>query len=90
MIVKTDGYTREQVGKVVQLRANVECLSLGFDVLEGLAEEGAKSALRYDSSLSLSVLLPLVCLIIHFPFQVPTLIAHPSIYSRHNSGSFSD
>ncbi|KAJ7723430.1 DNA helicase [Mycena metata] len=29
MIVKTDGYTREQVGKVVQLRANVEGLRLG-------------------------------------------------------------
>lgn len=90
MIVKTDGYTREQVGKVVQLRANVEGLKLGSGVLERLAEEGEKSSLRYDSSFSLSALLPLVCLIIHFPYQVRAPITHPSIYPRHNSGSFSD
>ncbi|KAF7338531.1 DNA helicase [Mycena venus] len=47
MIVKTDGYTREQVGKVVQLRANVEGLRLGSGVLDRLAVEGEKSSLRY-------------------------------------------
>ncbi|KAJ7125883.1 RuvB-like helicase 1 [Mycena filopes] len=47
MIVKTDGYTREQVGKVVQLRANVEGLRLGDGVLDRLAAEGEKSSLRY-------------------------------------------
>ncbi|KAJ6491431.1 RuvB-like helicase 1 [Mycena vitilis] len=47
MIVKTDGYTRDQVGKVVQLRANVEGLRLGSGVLDRLAIEGEKSSLRY-------------------------------------------
>ncbi|KAJ7487642.1 RuvB-like helicase 1 [Mycena galericulata] len=47
MIVKTDAYTREQVGKVVQLRANVEGLRLGPTVLDRLATEGEKSSLRY-------------------------------------------
>lgn len=46
MIVKTDGYSRDQVGKVVQLRANVEGLRLGSGVLERLAVEGEKSSLR--------------------------------------------
>lgn len=52
MIVKTDGYTRDQIGKVVQLRANIEGLKLGSGVLERLAAEGEKSSLRY----------------LHFPF----------------------
>ncbi|TFY66459.1 hypothetical protein EVG20_g4624 [Dentipellis fragilis] len=47
LIVKTDGYTREQVAKVVQLRANVEGLRLGDGVLDKLAEQGEKSSLRY-------------------------------------------
>jgi RuvB-like protein 1 len=47
MIVKTEGYNREQVGKVVQLRANIEGLKLGTGVLEKLAAEGEKSSLRY-------------------------------------------
>ncbi|KAH6899486.1 RuvB-like helicase 1 [Coprinopsis sp. MPI-PUGE-AT-0042] len=47
MIVKTEGYTTEQVAKVVQLRANVEGLKLGAGVLERLAQEGEKSSLRY-------------------------------------------
>jgi RuvB-like protein 1 (pontin 52) len=46
MIVKTDGYTREQVGKVVQLRATVERLKLGEGVVDRLAGEGEKSSLR--------------------------------------------
>ncbi|KAJ6591574.1 RuvB-like helicase 1 [Mycena vulgaris] len=47
MIVKTDGYTRDQVGKVVQPRANIEGLRLGNGVLDHLAAEGEKSSLRY-------------------------------------------
>ena len=52
MIVKTEGYTTEQVAKVVQLRANVEGLKLGEGVLERLAQEGEKSSLRYALTLS--------------------------------------
>ncbi|EDR08315.1 DNA helicase, TBP-interacting protein [Laccaria bicolor S238N-H82] len=47
MIVKTDGYTRDQIGKVVQLRATVEGLKLGEGVVDRLAAEGEKSSLRY-------------------------------------------
>ncbi|TFK65083.1 RuvB-like helicase 1 [Pluteus cervinus] len=47
MIVKTDAYSREEVGKVVQLRAGVEGLKLGPGVVEKLAAEGEKSSLRY-------------------------------------------
>ena len=46
MIVKTDAYTREQIGKVVQMRANVEGIKLYPDVLDKLAGEGEKSSLR--------------------------------------------
>ena len=49
MIVKTDAYTREQIGKVVQMRANVEGIKLLPDVLDKLAGEGEKSSLRYVS-----------------------------------------
>ena len=47
MIVKTDAYTREQIGKVVQMRANVEGIKLLPDVVDKLAGEGEKSSLRY-------------------------------------------
>ncbi|KAF5309171.1 hypothetical protein D9619_012769 [Psilocybe cf. subviscida] len=47
MIVKTDAYTREQIGKVVQMRANVEGLKLSLEVVDKLAGEGEKSSLRY-------------------------------------------
>lgn len=47
MIVKTEKYTREQVGKVVHLRSIVEGLKLGSGVLERLAAEGEKSSLRF-------------------------------------------
>lgn len=47
LIVKTETYTQEQVGKVVQIRANVEGLTLGEGVLEKLATEGEKGSLRY-------------------------------------------
>jgi RuvB-like protein 1 len=47
MIVKTDGYTREQVGRVVQVRANVEGIKLGEGVLDRMAAEGERGSLRY-------------------------------------------
>jgi RuvB-like protein 1 (pontin 52) len=47
MIVKTQSYTRGEVGKVVQLRALVEGLKLGSGVLDRLAAEGEKSSLRF-------------------------------------------
>ncbi|KAG6331593.1 hypothetical protein ID866_7496 [Astraeus odoratus] len=47
LIVKTDTYNREQIAKVVQLRANVEGLKFGSGVLERLAEEGERGSMRY-------------------------------------------
>ena len=47
MIVKTDAYSRSQVGKVVQLRAQVEGLRLGSGVLDKLAAEGERGSLRF-------------------------------------------
>ncbi|KLO17382.1 RuvB-like helicase 1 [Schizopora paradoxa] len=47
LIVKTETYSREQVAKVVQVRANVEGLKLGSNVLDRLASEGEKASLRY-------------------------------------------
>lgn len=47
LIVKTDGYTKEQIGKVVQLRANVEGLKLSSAVVENFSIVGEKSSLRY-------------------------------------------
>ena len=46
--MRTEAYTREQVGKVVQLRAAVEGLQLGSGVLEKLAAEGERGSLRFD------------------------------------------
>ena len=46
LIVKTDGYSRDQVAKVVQIRANTEGLKLGEGVVDRLAAEGEKSSLR--------------------------------------------
>ncbi|KAJ3901406.1 RuvB-like helicase 1 [Lentinula edodes] len=47
MIVKTEPYAKEQVAKVLQLRANIEGLKLAEGVLDKLATEGEKSSLRY-------------------------------------------
>ncbi|KAL9716491.1 RuvB ATP-dependent DNA helicase pontin [Leucoagaricus gongylophorus] len=47
LIVKTSTYNRDEVGKVVQIRAQVEGLKLGTGVQEKLAEEGERSSLRY-------------------------------------------
>jgi RuvB-like protein 1 (pontin 52) len=49
MIVKTDAYTRDQVARVVALRAQVESLKLGEGVLDKLAEIGERSSLRFVS-----------------------------------------
>lgn len=46
MIVKTEPYSREEVGKVVQLRAGIEGLSLGEGVVTKLSGEGEKASLR--------------------------------------------
>lgn len=47
LIVKTDGYSHDEVAKVVQLRADVEGLQLGSGVLDRLAKRGETSSLRY-------------------------------------------
>jgi RuvB-like protein 1 (pontin 52) len=52
MIVKTDAYNRDQIGKVVQLRATIEGLKLGNGVIDRLAAEGDRSSLRYVIPLS--------------------------------------
>ena len=52
MIVKTDRYTRDEVGKFVQMRASVERLKLGEGVTDRLAAEGDKSSLRYGLCLA--------------------------------------
>lgn len=59
MIVKTDTHIREQISKVVQLRANIEGLKLGPGVVERLATEGEKSSLRSVLVLSRCELLTL-------------------------------
>lgn len=53
--MKTDGYSRDQVGRVVQVRANVEGLKLGAGVLDRLAGEGEKGSLRFAISGSYAV-----------------------------------
>ena len=60
LIVKTEGYTREQVSKVVQLRAAVEGLKLGEGVLDKLAGEGERGSMRCVPQL------------IHLPFVLCT------------------
>ncbi len=47
MIVRTEGYTREQVGRVVQLRADTEGLKLSEAVVQRLAAEGERTSLRF-------------------------------------------
>lgn len=46
LIVKTDVYKREEIGRIIELRAKTEDLLLGSGVLERLAEEGDRSSLR--------------------------------------------
>ncbi|KAG8935869.1 RuvB ATP-dependent DNA helicase pontin [Tulasnella sp. 418] len=47
LIVKTEGYTREDVAKVVQVRAIAEGLTLGEGVLDKISEAGERGSLRY-------------------------------------------
>ena len=62
LIVKTDGYNKEQVGRVVQVRATVEGLKLGGGVLERLAEEGEKGSLRYVLGRLLAITILMGCI----------------------------
>jgi len=54
LIVKTDGYSLNEISKVVNVRAAVEGLKLGHGVLEKLALEGQRGSLRY----ALQLLMP--------------------------------
>lgn len=45
--MKTEAYNQDDVAKVLQIRANIEGLKLGPDVLDRLAAEGARSSLRF-------------------------------------------
>ncbi len=47
MIVRATTYNKEEIAKVLQLRANVEGLQLGEGVLDTLAQKGVDSSLRY-------------------------------------------
>ncbi|RDB20265.1 RuvB-like helicase 1 [Hypsizygus marmoreus] len=51
MIVKTEGYSSEQIVKVLRLRATVEGLKLGPGVLEKLADKAMKSSMRHSLQL---------------------------------------
>lgn len=55
MIVKTEPYTKEQVAKVLQLRAQIEGLKLAEGVLDKLASEGERSSLRCVSLYRVSI-----------------------------------
>lgn len=70
MIVKTENYTREQIGKVVSLRANTEGLKLGNGVIERLAAEGDRSSLRYKPFPFLSPLnyLMILGIVMHYNY----------------------
>ncbi|RDX48507.1 RuvB-like helicase 1 [Lentinus brumalis] len=47
VIVRATTYNKEEIAKVLQLRANVEGLQLGEGVLDTLAQKGVDSSLRY-------------------------------------------
>ena len=55
--MKTDGYTRDQIGKVIQLRAMIEGLKCGEGVIDRLAAEGERSSLRYGECLPFELVL---------------------------------
>ena len=46
LIVKTDAYSKEQTGKVMQLRGDVEEIKLSLAIAEQLSVVGEKSSLR--------------------------------------------
>jgi RuvB-like protein 1 (pontin 52) len=83
MIVKTDGYTRDQVGKVVQVRATVEGLKLAKGVIDRLAVEGEKSSLRYGLCLGLKLVSGLKLVLIAFaPRYALQLLSPASILAQ--------
>lgn len=85
MIVKTEPYAKEQVAKVLQLRANIEGLKLAEGVLDKLATEGEKSSLRY---LALNTLPPAVRIhTLHFCRYALQLLAPASIIASINDRS---
>jgi len=51
--VKTDGYTRDQIGKVIQLRAMVEGLKCGEGVIDWPRGRGVHSGMEHAYHLSL-------------------------------------
>lgn len=51
--MKTDGYAREQVAKVVQLDARIEGLKLGEGVVDGLSRLRVRSPLSGNARLRL-------------------------------------
>lgn len=46
LIVKTTEYSKEEIARVVSIRASVEGLQLGEGVMQRMAEEGEKGSLR--------------------------------------------
>lgn len=50
MIVKTDVYKKDEIARIINLRADIEGLKLGDSVLAKLADEGDRSSLRYDDN----------------------------------------
>lgn len=55
--MKTKGYTRDQIGKVIQLRATVEGFQLGEGVTDRSAADGERSSLRYGACLAVESVL---------------------------------
>lgn len=47
MIVKTQLYTREEIRRVIEIRAKTEGITLSTPALDKLADEGEKSSLRF-------------------------------------------
>lgn len=66
LIVKTDNYSPEAIGKVIQMRANIEGLKLGNEVLGHFAQQG-DNTLRFVPLLFTT---RSTCSIIGFFFQV--------------------
>ena len=89
LIVKTDTYNREQIAKVLQVRANVEGLKLGPGVLDRLSAEGEKASLRYVIVPILNHPSPQSLPPVSFSRDIDSypLICHSSILSSQHSPS---
>ena len=70
--MKTEGYTKDEVAKVVQVRAGVEGLTLGPGVLDRIAGEGEKASLRFVPSLSTILSLMLGSFLFRYALQLLT------------------